>query len=271
MNPPPDTTLVRRDYSREQLDIIKHTLAPTLDDVEFAFYIEVCKSQGLDPFAKEIHVQKRRDGRGKPQKYKLVIMVGIDGYRRRAADTGQLDGQTEPQWCGEDGVWKDVWIPKTPPSAARIGILRKGCAQPFWGVALYREYVAMEPDEFDGDRVIRWKVASNWQRMPVGQLMKCAESLGLRKAFPRELGVLRTIEEMQASQHDPEDPSSTPAGAVESKPKPERVADKQESALKLVAERVSAIASGKGSVITIPKSDIIPAFELYGISEDYRG
>jgi len=188
----------KTDYGREQIDLIKRTIAPDLDDNELALFVEVCKRTDLDPFRKEIYVQKRRiRGRnGEPDTFRLVFITAIDGYRKRAANTGLYDGQLGPFWCALDGQWRDVWLDKMPPSAAKVGVRRKGCTEPFWGVARYASYVQTVP-AWEGNRIVGHKPVEMWEKMPDNQLAKCAEALALRKAFPNELGELRTHDEME--------------------------------------------------------------------------
>jgi hypothetical protein len=85
-------------------------------------------------------------------------------------------------WCGEDGVWKDVWLSKTPPAAAKVGIIRSDFKEPLWAVATWTSYVQASP---------------MWTKMGPTMIAKCAESLGLRRAFPQELSGLYTSEEME--------------------------------------------------------------------------
>ena len=96
--------------SREQVELLKSTIARDLSDDEFRLYTMVAQ-HGLGPFAKQIYAIKR-GGR-------MTLQTGIDGYRLIAERTGEYEGQTEPQWCGKDGVWRTVWLESTPPSAAR--------------------------------------------------------------------------------------------------------------------------------------------------------
>ena len=166
------TALVPADYSREQIDIIKGSIAAKATDTELAFFLATAKRTGLDPFARQIYFIKRGNvGQ---------IQVSIDGFRAIAERTGELDGQ-DVAWCGADGAWRDVWLEKGAPAAARVIVYRKGCTHGFPAVARSDEYNAGGP---------------MWQRMPATMIAKCAESLALRKAFPAQLSGIYTSDEM---------------------------------------------------------------------------
>jgi hypothetical protein len=113
--------------------------------------------------------------------------VSIDGFRVVAERTGEMDG-SESFWCGEDGVWFDVWLKKEPPSAAKTIVHRKGCAHPFVAVARFSEYHV--PGQM-------------WSKMPANQIAKCSEALTLRKAFPHQLSGLYTPDEMAQAGAEP--------------------------------------------------------------------
>ena len=171
-------------YQKEQIELIKNTYAKGATDTELALFIEVAQRKGLDIFSRQIHFIKRKGRNGQEV---ADIQTGIDGYRSMAEDTGQYEGQDGPYWCGDDGEWKDIWVSRTPPVGAKVGILRAGYTKPFYAVALYREYVQSYPDG---------NPYPMWAKMPANQLAKCAEALALRKAFPRRLSGIYTQEEM---------------------------------------------------------------------------
>lgn len=194
-------------FSREQLELLKRTIAKGTTDDEFQLFVQTANRTGLDPFARQIYAVKRWDS--KEGKEVMQIQISIDGMRLTAQRSGQYAGQVGPWWCDEDGNWQSVW-PKSKghPTAARVGVLRHDFKETLYVVAHWDEYV---PTDKNGQPQFMWR------KMPALMLAKVAESLALRKAFPAELSGLYSPEEV-AQASAPEvagDPSVVDAEVVD--------------------------------------------------------
>lgn len=150
--------------------------APAADQ---AVFLHVSQRTGLDPFSRQIYMICRAG--------KWTIQTGIDGFRIIAERHPQYAGQDEPQWCGEDGVWKDVWTEKKPPTAARVGVYRHDWKRPVYGTVHFAEFAATGSGG---------NLTPMWRDKSAHMIGKVAEAHGLRKAFPQDLSGMYTDDEM---------------------------------------------------------------------------
>ena len=207
-----------------QRKALVHMGVENATDADLAIFMHHCKKTGLDPFARQIHMIGRntKDQRSQQWVTKFTIQTGIDGYRliaRRAAGR-QGYGYEDPQWCGPDGQWVDVWTSDQSPVAAKVVVVRDG--QRFPAVARYKAYVQTKRDGNPN---------SIWAQRDAEQLEKCAEALALRKAFPQDLSGIYTEDEMRAQDSAETRPEPqqmtrvTAADVLGTNPEPEQSAD----------------------------------------------
>lgn len=193
-------------FDEERMQLLADTIMPGANQAELDLFALVCRRRGLDPFAKQIHPVKRRVKEGARWIDKWSFQTAIDGFRLIAERTGKYRGQTTPLFCGEDGVWTEVWLSEQPPRAAKVGVLRVDFDQPVYVVALWREYVQTKDEYEDGPEGSRKTgktvPVAMWLKIPTVMLAKVAEALALRKAFPEELSGMYTDDEMAQADSD---------------------------------------------------------------------
>lgn len=157
----------------ENVDLIIQTYAKDLSPLEMGLFAADAHQRGLSIVKRQIYATKFNG--------KMTIMVGVDGFRAQAESHPDYAGQDGPYWCGEDGFWRDVWLSKDTPSAAKVGIYRKGFTNPIYAVALWSEYGSTR---------------EMWKKFPTVLLAKCAEVAAIRRSFPDKLGGVYAAEEM---------------------------------------------------------------------------
>lgn len=170
-------------FTRTQVDLLKSMVAKGSTDDELRMFAMVAKRTGLDPFARQIHFSKFKDGDGEAR---MTIITGIDGFRSTAAKTGDYAGSDDP-------VYEERKGGGTPLKATvTVWKIVRGNRVPFTASARWAEYYPGEKKGF------------KWRQMPYLMLGKCAEALALRKGFPLELSGLYTPEEMDQAGTGPE-------------------------------------------------------------------
>lgn len=193
-----------RDYSAQQLDLIRRTVAKDCDRDEFDLFVEVARRVGLDPFRKQIYaVVYNKD---KPDKRKMSIITGIDGFRGVAArNKDYRPDEEEPEIvfdeAAKDPATNPLGIVKATVKAFKFGPDRQW--YPVVGVAYWDEFAPLIEEWAENDKG-KWRPTgvftlpnnSNWRRMGRVMLPKCAEAQALRKGWPEDLSGVYAPEEM---------------------------------------------------------------------------
>ena len=138
----------------------KYLNIPNATKEDIAFFSQYCQRTHLDPVSRQIYAisyYEKKSGR-----HRIQVLLSIDGYRIIAQRTREFEG-VETFWCGDDGVWKDVWLEKKNPRASKVIVYKKGANKGISAVALFEEYANMD--------------SPIWKKMPVLMIAKCAESI----------------------------------------------------------------------------------------------
>lgn len=183
-------------FTQEQWQLMTDMIMKGATPPEIAFFGEVCKRVGLDPFKKQIHAVKRWDSDQK--RYIWSYQTGIDGYRSIANSCGDYAGSDEPIFMPPDES-----APHPRKATVTVWKIVRGQRVPFTASARWEEYVQTTKEG---------KPNSMWRKMPYGQLGKCAEALALRKAWPDRLSGVHTDIEMEQADSEG-DPPNLPASA----------------------------------------------------------
>lgn len=167
-------------FNRDQIEIIKDTIAKGASDDELMVFMMLAHRTGLDPFSRQIYLIERSSNVGGEWKTTRQPMTGIDGLRLTADRTGNYAPGRAPTFeYDQDGnlfsatayIWKFVRNDWREVSAT----------------AHYGEYAQMKKDG---------KPNKFWGEKPHIMLAKCAEALCLRRAFPADLSGLYTNDEI---------------------------------------------------------------------------
>lgn len=183
--PAGSSEVVVANLTQQQVDVVKNTICEGYTDTEMMLYLHQCEKLSLDPLARETYTFKAGG--------KVIIGVGIDGFRKRANDTGCYMPGRATEYTYDDNenlVMARVFVKKLVGGE--------------WYEFSEDAYCA----EFKGPN-------ANWKNMARVMLSKCAEARVLRRAFPRELGGLYAPEERAAIERNtrpvqPTDPFAPP-------------------------------------------------------------
>lgn len=166
-------------WTSEEVDLARRTVAPDASEHELALFLRLCKTYGLDPFRKELVLEKRRRRRADGSGYDIVpvFITTRDGYLKVA--------QRDPHYGGlQSGVVRDGDEFEFDVEACRIkhrfgtargkiagawAIAKHTQRPPFMAYVEFAEYFNPESD--------------TWKKHPAAMIQKVAEVFVLRRQF----------------------------------------------------------------------------------------
>jgi phage recombination protein Bet len=147
---------VARSYSDDELLLMRNVVAKNCSEPEFKMLMYIANKYGLDPLTKQIWAIKRND------RDPALIFAGRDGFLAIAHRSGQFDGM-------QSGVTYEINKEgKKIPISAWCKVWRKDMTHAFETEVPFDEYNTG---------------FSVWKSHPSAMILKCAESICLRKAF----------------------------------------------------------------------------------------
>lgn len=155
------------EFTEKEIETLKNTVARDANEHEFKMFISLARRYGLDPFNKEIFFFKVN---GKPQ-----IITSRDGYLKIADRHPEYDGlvsdvvkENDKFRRRIDGIDHEYGTQRGDIIGAYALVYRKDRKYPVYVFAPFNEYDA-------NTRV--------WRQYPSAMILKCAESMALKRAF----------------------------------------------------------------------------------------
>jgi phage recombination protein Bet len=168
-------------YNRNQVELVKDTIARGASDDELILFLHLAKRTGLDPFSRQIYLIERRTNVNGEWRTSRQPQTGIDGLRLIADRTERYSPGREPSYSYDDDG-------NLLTATAYVKKWVRGEWHEVAATAHYREYVQTKKDGTPNQM---------WGDKPHIMLAKCAEALALRRAFPAELSGLYTSDEIR--------------------------------------------------------------------------
>lgn len=166
-------------YHPAEVDLIRRTIAPEATEHELALYLRLCRTYGLDPFRRELVLEKRRRRRADGSGYDVtpVFITTRDGYLKAAMRDPGYGGLISGVVCEGDTFELDAQQFRV---VHRFGA-RRGKILGAWAIAYHRErppvvaYVPVE-EYYDAN-------SDTWRKHPSAMIQKVAEVFVLRRQY----------------------------------------------------------------------------------------
>ena len=161
-----------------------------VSDKEVAMYVQLCKSQQLNPFLKEAYLIKYSNNTP------ASIVVSKDAFIKRAEAHPQYDGMKsgiivmnkEGKVTEREGAFR---LPNESVVGGWARVFRKDKKTETYDSVSYEEYAAKDSNG---------NINTMWRTKPATMIQKVAEVHALRKAFPERLSGMYVEEETDRAQ-----------------------------------------------------------------------
>lgn len=157
-------------YTASEVAVIQNTVAKGTSKVELAYFINVCKSVGLNPFVKEIWCYKDTKGN-------LLVFAGRDGFLAKAQVNPFFNGIRSSEVCKNDVFSIDIANNKIEH---KFGISDRGGIVGAYAIVFRKNG---EPTIEYVDFNLYNKGYNTWKTHPHEMIKKVAETHALKKAF----------------------------------------------------------------------------------------
>ena len=157
-------------YHKDEIAIIKKTVAKGTTDIELAYFLNVAKKTELDPFNKEIWCYK-------DNKNNLLVFTGRDGFLSKAQQNPLFNGIRSSEVCKNDVFQIDIANNKITHN---FGTKDRGEIIGAYAI-IFRK--GGEPTIEFADIKTYDKKRFTWTTHKAQMIMKVAETHALKKAF----------------------------------------------------------------------------------------
>jgi phage recombination protein Bet len=190
-------------YSDNSLALIKRTVASDCNNDEFNVFIHMARALNLDPLRRQIYAFVF--SKDNPDKRRMSIITGIDGFRAIAERTGNYrPDEDEPTYETDDGLKGPNNPAGIVKATVRVWKYSHGAWHKVTASAYWDEYAPLKEqwayDEAKGKKAPTGRflldTSGNWPKMPRVMIAKCAEAQALRKAWPDDFSNVYADEEV---------------------------------------------------------------------------
>lgn len=190
------------EYTGNQLELIRRTVAKDTNAEEFEQFIHICKHTRLDPLRRQVFCFVFN--KQKADKRQMVIVTSIGGYRTIASRTGNYRPGSTQTVFNEAAVDKLTNPKGIEYGEATVYQFAHGDWHAITERAYWEEFAPLVDDWIEGDDGRRRPSGKpkldpkkeGWHRMPRVMIEKCAEAKALRRAWPDDFDGLYSEDEI---------------------------------------------------------------------------